>query len=76
MGYVVWYQALKGLTNTQAALLQLTVPMIAALGGMLFLAEHINVRLIISGLLIVSGVSLALVGKQYVKRLGASNNIK
>jgi drug/metabolite transporter (DMT)-like permease len=71
----VWYQALKGLTNTQAALLQLTVPIIAALGGVLFLAEHISERLIVSGLLIVSGVSLALVGKQYVNRYRGDSNI-
>lgn len=65
IGYVIWYEALKGLTTTQAALVQLSVPIIAALGGVCFLSENITTRLIIAGVLIVSGVSGALLGKQY-----------
>jgi drug/metabolite transporter (DMT)-like permease len=65
MGYAVWYAALRGLTTTQAALLQLCVPVIAALGGVVLLSESITERLIGSGLLIISGVSLALLGKKY-----------
>jgi drug/metabolite transporter (DMT)-like permease len=65
VGYVIWYAALKGLTNTQAALLQLTVPVIAALGGVVFLSETITIRLIIAGILIICGVTIALVGKRY-----------
>ena len=64
VGYAVWFAALKGLTTTQAALLQLTVPIIAALGGVVFLTETITTRLIIAGVLIICGVSLALVGKK------------
>jgi drug/metabolite transporter (DMT)-like permease len=67
VGYVIWYAALKGLTTTQAALLQLTVPIIAALGGVVFLAETITTRLIIAGFLIICGVVVALVGKRYFK---------
>lgn len=63
VGYVIWYAALKGLTTTQAALLQLTVPIIAALGGVIFLAETVTTRLIIAGVLIMSGVAVALMGK-------------
>lgn len=65
VGYVIWYAALKGLTTTQAALLQLSVPIIAALGGVVFLAETITTRLIIAGVLIICGVVVALVGKRY-----------
>lgn len=65
VGYVIWYAALKGLTTTQAALLQLSVPIIAAMGGIVFLAETITTRLIIAGVLIICGVALALVGKRY-----------
>jgi drug/metabolite transporter (DMT)-like permease len=68
VGYVIWYAALKGLTTTQAALLQLTVPVIAAFGGVLFLSETITTRLITAGVLIISGVSLALLGKFYDRR--------
>jgi drug/metabolite transporter (DMT)-like permease len=64
IGYVIWYAALKGLTTTQAALLQLTVPIIAALGGVVLLKESITMRLIVAGMLILGGVVLALIGKK------------
>ena len=67
VGYAIWYAALKGLTTTQAAFLQLFVPVIAALGGILFLSENITSRLIGAGLLIIGGVVLALIGKRYWK---------
>ena len=64
VGYAIWYTALKGLTTTQAALLQLFVPIIAALGGIIFLSESLTMRLIGAGLLIIGGVILALFGKK------------
>jgi drug/metabolite transporter (DMT)-like permease len=63
LGYTIWYAALKGLTTTQAALLQLTVPVIAAFGGVFFLSEMVTQRLVIAGTLILSGVILALLKK-------------
>ncbi len=68
VGYVIWYAALKGLTTTQAALLQLSVPVLAALGGVFFLAETITIRLIIAGILIICGVVTAIVGKIFIKK--------
>ena len=65
IGYAIWYAALKGLKTTQAALLQLLVPIIAAVGGIIFLSESITSRLIVAGLLIITGVLLALLGKRY-----------
>ena len=65
VGYAVWYMALRGLTATQAALLQLIVPVLAALGGVFFIHETITMRLIVAGFLIMCGVILALVGKRY-----------
>jgi drug/metabolite transporter (DMT)-like permease len=64
VGYSIWYTALRGLTTTQAALLQLFVPIIAALGGIIFLSESLTTRLIYAGLLIIGGVVLALFGKK------------
>jgi drug/metabolite transporter (DMT)-like permease len=64
VGYVIWYAALKGLTTTQAALLQLAVPVIAAFGGVVFLQETITLRLIMAGILIIGGVVLALLGRK------------
>lgn len=59
LGYVIWYQALKGLTATRAGIAQLTVPAIAALGGVVFLAEPITLRFALSTMAILGGVALA-----------------
>ncbi len=59
LGYAVWYAALKGLTSTRASIIQLAVPVLAAAGGVLFLAEEISLRLVISALLILGGIALA-----------------
>jgi drug/metabolite transporter (DMT)-like permease len=65
VGYAIWYAALKGLTTIQSAFLQLFVPILAALGGTLFLSENITARLIEAGFLIMGGVVWALIGKRY-----------
>jgi drug/metabolite transporter (DMT)-like permease len=60
IGYVVWYAALRSLTVTRAAMVQLLVPVIAALGGVVFLSEYISLRLIISAVMILGGVGSCL----------------
>ncbi|MDD9939361.1 MAG: DMT family transporter [Myxococcales bacterium] len=60
VGYAVWYAALGGLSSTVAAIVQLTVPVIAAVGGVLFMAESITPRLVIASTLILGGVLVAL----------------
>lgn len=64
LGYVVWYQALAGLTATRAAIVQLLVPVIAALGGVVFLAEAVSLRLALSTVIVLGGIALALYAKQ------------
>lgn len=59
MGYVLWYRALRRLTTTQASVVQLLVPVLAALGGVAFLSEQITLRLILASALILGGVALA-----------------
>jgi drug/metabolite transporter (DMT)-like permease len=59
IGYVVWYAALRGLTATRAAMVQLAVPVIAALGAVAFLSEHVGMRLVVSAGLILGGIGLA-----------------
>ena len=54
MGYVIWYAALRQLTATKAAAVQLLVPVIAALGGVVVLAETVTLRLTISSAMIRS----------------------
>ncbi|HET8760705.1 MAG TPA: DMT family transporter [Nitrospiria bacterium] len=63
IGYVLWYAALRGLTATRAATVQLAVPVLVAFAGVLFLAEAVSPRLIISAILILGGVGLTLVGR-------------
>lgn len=65
IGYTIWYMALKGLTSIQAAVVQLLVPVIAAFGGVLFIAETITQRLTIASLLILGGVLIVVLGKKY-----------
>jgi drug/metabolite transporter (DMT)-like permease len=64
VGYVVWYAALKGLTATRAATVQLIVPVLAALGGVLLLSENISLRLLLAAMMILGGVGLALIGRK------------
>lgn len=64
VGYVVWYTALKGLTATRAATVQLIVPVLAAMGGVILLSENISTRLLLSATMILGGVGLALAGRQ------------
>lgn len=58
IGYAVWYSALKFHTATRAAILQLAVPAIAAIGGIIFLSEEISVRLLLATALILGGIAL------------------
>jgi drug/metabolite transporter (DMT)-like permease len=60
VGYSLWYAALPLLSGTQAAAIQLAVPIVAAAGAVLFLGEQITLRLIGSALAILCGVWLAI----------------
>ena len=64
IGYVLWYQALQQLTATRAAVVQLSVPVIAAAGGVLFLSETMTLRLIVTSVVVLGGVGLALAGRK------------
>ncbi|BAL23537.1 DMT family transporter [Azoarcus sp. KH32C] len=63
-GYAIWYSALAGLTATSAATVQLSVPVIAAIGGVLMLGEAPTVRLVVSSAAILGGVALVLVKRR------------
>ncbi|MFK8183014.1 MAG: DMT family transporter [Phormidesmis sp.] len=65
VGYALWYAALRGLTATRAATVQLSVPVIAAVGGILFLQEALSLRLVLTSLMILGGVGLAVIGKRH-----------
>jgi drug/metabolite transporter (DMT)-like permease len=61
IGYAVWYAVLPALSRTRAAIVQLTVPAIAAAGGVVFIGEALSLRLVVATVAIVGGVALALV---------------
>ena len=64
LGYVIWYAALPGLTLTQAANVQIPVPVIAAFGGILFMGEHLTLRLVIASLLTLGGIAMVISARQ------------
>ncbi len=69
IGYTIWYFALGGLSATQAAVVQLSVPVIAASGGVIFVSEAITLRLILSALMILGGILLNTLGYYYFVQL-------
>ena len=71
VGYVIWYVALRELTATRAAIVQLSVPVLAALGGVVFLSEEISIRLLLSSIMILGGIGLAVIGREHLFRLRA-----
>ncbi|ASK89953.1 DMT family transporter [Sphingorhabdus sp. SMR4y] len=58
LGYVLWYMMLARISITSAAVSQLSVPAIAALGGVILLGEILTARLLIGGLIILAGIGL------------------
>ena len=60
LGYVLWYAALPALTAASAAVIQLSVPAIAALGGVVLLAEPLSSRLVIASATIMGGIALTI----------------
>ena len=61
VGYAIWYAALRGLSSTGAATVQLSVPVIAALGGVLVLGEPITLRLLGASIAVLGGIALVVV---------------
>jgi len=59
VGYAVWYAAVRALTATRAAIVQLSVPVLTAAGGVLFLGERVSARLELATILIVGGIAIA-----------------
>jgi drug/metabolite transporter (DMT)-like permease len=58
VGYVIWYSALPGLKAATAATVQLSVPVLAAAGGILFLGESITLRFLLASIAVLGGIAL------------------
>ena len=74
IGYTLWYTALGGLSTTEAAAVQLTVPIIAAFGGVIFVSEPVSQRLLISTVLTLGGILMVIGGRHYFH--GSEQNTK
>jgi len=61
IGYAIWYSALPTLKATTAATVQLSVPLIAAMGGVVFLAEPVTLRLALASVAVLGGIALVIV---------------
>lgn len=66
LGYALWYAALPGLTPSRAAIVQLLVPVLAALGGVALLGEAVTARLLVAGVAIATGVAVCYSGTPFV----------
>jgi drug/metabolite transporter (DMT)-like permease len=62
-GYTIWYWCLPLLKTLQAAVLQLSVPVIAAVGGVIILDEEITLRLSISSVLVLGGIAIVMTSR-------------
>jgi drug/metabolite transporter (DMT)-like permease len=62
-GYVIWYSALPGLKAASAATVQLSVPVLAAAGGIIFLGELITLRFLLASIAVLGGIALVVIEK-------------
>ena len=76
IGYAIWYVALGGLSATQAAVVQLLVPVIAAFGGIIFVSEAVTLRLTVSATMILGGILMVVLGRYYFGRLRLNSKTK
>jgi len=66
LGYVIWYRALRELSGVSASLVQLSTPVLAALGGIVLLSEPLSSRLFVASVLVLGGIALAVLTRQRV----------
>ncbi len=64
LGYALWYAVLAGMAATRAATAQLSVPVIAALGGVVLLAEPVTLRLVVSSVATLGGIAMVLLQRE------------
>jgi len=64
IGYSLWYVAMPLLKNTQAAIVQLCVPVLAAIAGVLFLSEQLTIEFIVASAIILGAVLVFILNKQ------------
>lgn len=75
LGYVIWYSALSGLKAASAATVQLSVPVLAATGGILLLSEPITLRYVIASVAVLGGIFLVVIEKRRGPNRTGSNQL-
>jgi len=78
LGYAIWYSALPALTATSAATVQLTVPALAAVGGVMFLDETVTLRLGLASAAILGGVAIYILSKggERAKQCASTDSVR
>jgi drug/metabolite transporter (DMT)-like permease len=66
LGYVIWYSALPGLKAASAATVQLSVPVLAAAGGILLLGEPLTLRFVLASIAILGGIALVVAAQRQI----------
>ena len=64
LGYAIWYTVLPSLSVTRAATLQLSVPVLASVAGLVFVQEAITLRLVLTSLAVLGGIAMVVLGRQ------------
>lgn len=64
LGYAIWYTVVPRLTRTRAATVQLSVPVLAALAGAVFVQEPITVGLLLTATAVLGGIALVVLNKR------------
>lgn len=67
VGYAIWYSALPALKASEAATVQLSVPVLAAMGGILFLTETITLRFVVASVAVLGGIALVIVERRVAR---------
>lgn len=71
-GYAIWYTALKGLKATEAASVQLAVPVLAAIGGVVVLNEPVMLRSVLASIAVLGGIALVTFHEQAEREQAAA----
>jgi drug/metabolite transporter (DMT)-like permease len=64
VGYAIWYTALPALKASGAATVQLSVPVLAATGGIIFLGEQITLRFVVASIAVLGGIALVIIERR------------
>ena len=68
LGYVIWYTALPHLKAASAATVQLSVPVLAATGGILLLGEPLTLRFLFASIAVLGGITLVVLEKSRARK--------